>query len=494
MNLNPWSRVIASEFLVVYTCDSYQSVVDDMAVGLRTKDQFPTGGSVLQHGAPVDIAFDIATVGSSRWPEPRVREVALFTDLSLHSEALQLAADQGTVSAVSLQQQLRQRLHKMRLVLSHGQRTMERLIREQRLFGWLMPVGNSSANLNQTAHALTTEGVDALQLSRTNPRLFRRLLAIKMQEVYVVPGWFVTRLWHINASGQGEVILPGPSPDWKPTRRRWDEADWPQEMEEQALRAASQARAANIAAFPIQDADWVNGVHVAWNRLGRKVSRNSDDKTMSYSPRDRLTKAMREAAIGLLFGNIPYGSRNPDFPGERPPINPRTFMGWCPRLEALELVFYTDWHPWISGRLMFPVSVFRPIAPADRFEQIPEILDPDGASLWLHQSGWPVLRSLFLATLISVHQRIALATDTIYVSLPDVRDEVCRQLRISAILFDDYLKLAIDELPAKDFPWSIAIESDIREEQTSGPGQNRRPVYLDMIPHGLIGLAPLAEK
>lgn len=467
----------------------------EMTIGFVAKDRFPSEAAVLQRSDFAEVGLDVGVSGHPGWPKPGVREVALFTDLSLHSEALDLAAEQGWISAASLQQQLRQRLHKMRLVLRHGQRTMERLIREQRLFGWLESVADSITSLNQATHTLTAEGADALQLSRTNPRLFRRLLAIKMQEVYVVPGWFVARLWQINPSGQGEVILPGLSPEWKPTRRHWDETDWSQEMEAQALRAARQARTASAAAFPIEDTDWVNGVRAAWNRLERNASKNGDDKAaMSFSPRDRLTRAMREAAVGLLFGNIPYGSRIPDFPTERPPINLRTFMGWCPRLEALELVFYTDWHPWISGRLVFPVSVFRPIASAGRFEQIREIQDPDGAFLWLHQPGWPVLRSSFLDTLISAHRRIALATNTIYVSLPDVRDEVCRQLRISAILFDDLLKVALDELPAKDFPWSIAIESDIREEQTSGPGQNRRPVYLDMVPHGLIGLAPLARK
>lgn len=470
------------------------ATVTEMTVGRITKDRILGEADLPKH----DEAANVINAGISRrsqWPEPRVREVALFTDLSLHSEALELAAEQGWISAASLQQQLRQRLHKMRLVLRHGPRTMERLIREQRLFGWLEPVDASTTSLNQAAHKLTAEGAEALQLSQTNPRLFRRLLAIKMQEIYVVPGWFVARLWQINPSGQGEVILPGPSPEWKPTRRHRDATDWSQEMEAQALGAARQARTASAAAFPIEDTDWVNAVRAAWNRPERKASKNGDDKTaMSFSPRDRLTRAMREAAVSLLFGNIPYGSRNPDFPGERPPVNLRTFMGWCPRLEALELVFYTDWHPWISGRLIFPVSVFRPIAPTDRFEQIRQIQNPDGAYLWLHQPGWSVLRSSFLDTLISAHRRIALATNTIYVSLPDVRDEVCRQLRISAILFDDFLRLAIDELPAKDFPWSIAVESDIREEQTSGPGQNRRPVYLDMVPHGLIGLAPLARK
>ena len=203
---------------------------------------------------------------------------------------------------------------------------------------------------------------------------------------------------------------------------------------------------------------------------------------------------MREATIGLLFDRVPYGAANPDFPGERPPIYLRTFTGWCPRLESLELVFYTDWHPLVAGRLLFPVSVFRSSAPVDRFELLEEIRHPDGNGLWLRQPSWMTIRSSFLGTLISVHRRTAMTTKTLYVSLLDVRDEVCRQLRISSVLFDDFLKQAIQELPSDDFRWSVAVETDVRENETTGSSQFRRPVYLDNVPSTLIGLAPLGLR
>jgi hypothetical protein len=69
---------------------------------------------------------------------------------------------------------------------------------------------------------------------------------------------------------------------------------------------------------------------------------------------------------------------------------------------------------------------------------------------------------------------------------------VCRQLRLSSICFDDFLKQAVQELPTNDFSWSIAVETDIREEQRSGFAQLRRPVYLDLVPHTLIALARLS--
>lgn len=430
-----------------------------------------------------------------QWPVPHSREVGLFTDLTLYAEALELATEDGAVTVSALQRGLGQRLQKMRLVLRQSPRTVERLMRELRYFGWLQPRQGTTDRLSTAPHVSTPDGRRALTLSRQDARAFRRLLTVKMQQVYVIPGWFIARLWQINPEGQGEIILPAPLADWRPSSRSWDDNHWDKALRVQTLAAAQRAREASPNAFPICDEDWLSAVQQAWERLSALKPRSHRKRgPVSYSPRTRLTLAMREASVGLLFDRVPYGFSQPDFPGSRPPIYLRTFMGWCPRLEALELIFYTDWHPQMAGRLLFPTGVFRPSAPTERFERLNGIQHPGGAPLWLYQPAWTTVRDSFLSTLISVHQHDATRTGTLYVSLLDVRDEVCRQLRLSSLCFDYSLEQAVRELPARDFLWSVAVETDIREEQSSGAGQLRRPVYLEGIPHTLIALARMPQS
>jgi hypothetical protein len=202
---------------------------------------------------------------------------------------------------------------------------------------------------------------------------------------------------------------------------------------------------------------------------------------------------MREAAIRLLFDRIPYGAAQPDFAGSGPPLSPRTFMAWCPRLESLEFIFYTDWHSSVYGRLLFPTAAFRLGSPSSQFEMVPGIVHPDGSNLFLHQPEWSTIRQLFWDTLVAVHRRISLRVRSLYVSLLDVRDEICRRLRLSAARFDDFLALALQELPDQELPWSVSIETDIREEQRSGYGLLRRPIYIQGVPHTLIAVARLPE-
>lgn len=431
---------------------------------------------------------------NEQWLVPHSREVGLFTDLSLYAEALELAQAYGTVTASSLQRDLRQRMQKMRLVLRQSERTVERLMRELRYFDWLKPRPGSAEKLTVTPHIITSEGQQALTLSRQDARAFYRLLAVKMQQVYVIPGWFIARLWRINPDGQGEVILPAPLDDWQPSSREWNDNTWNETLQAQTLAVAQRAREINSNAFSISDKVWLAAVQRTWDRLSTLKPRSQRKQGQaSYSPRTRLALAMREASVRLLFDRVPYGADKPDFPGKRPPIYLRTFMGWCPRLEALEMIFYTDWHPQVTGRLLFPTGVFRASASSERFEPLDEIRHPNGNSLWLHQPTWNVMRASFLSTLISVHQRQAVRTGTLYVSLLDVRDEVCRQLRLSSLCFDRFLEQAVRELPARDFLWSVALETDVLEEQSSGAGQLRRPVYLEGVPHTLIALARLQQ-
>ena len=425
------------------------------------------------------------------WPAPSSREVALFTDMSLYADALDLALRNGAINGPALQRELGQRLQKMRLVLQQSGRTVERLLRELRAFGWLEARSTPKLNITAAAHTITPAGEKALALSGQDARAFRRLLVVKMQEIYVVPGWFIARMWQLNPSGQGELILPAPQSEWRPKSRNWYDHAWDQVVDTETVSAARRAVEANPSAFPISVEDWRVGVQSAWERLSTLKPRHPGTKgPVSYSPRERLTLAMREAAVKLLFGSVSYLGHQADFPGERPPIYVRTFMGWCPRLEALELIFYTDWHPWVSGRLLFPTSVFRSSGSSDRFEKI-DVQHPNGKSLHLYQPSWDNVRQTFIATLTSVHGHLARHTGTLYVSLLDVRDEVCRQLRISSHSFDVFLDKTIQELPMPEFPLSIAVETDIRADQTSGAGQLRRPVYLDSVPHSLVALAQL---
>ena len=218
-----------------------------------------------------------------------------------------------------------------------------------------------------------------------------------------------------------------------------------------------------------------------------------------YAPRGRLSQAIREASVDLLFSayrplrQFPMPIELCDFRSGKHPIPPRAFRAWCPRLDALEFVFYTDWHPLISGRLIFPCASFREAGDAPPFEVLSRIRDPAGRSLFLYQPTWEYMKERFMRVLLDCYGRLSRRVGALYLSLLDIRDEVCRQLRLSSIVFDNLLETAYEELVREDITIgervSISLESDIRPEQRSGYGMLRRPVYIGGVPHSLIAIS-----
>jgi hypothetical protein len=245
--------------------------------------------------------------------------------------------------------------------------------------------------------------------------------------------------------------------------------------------------------FPIEDQIWVQTVSNAWKHLGTWKQKGkadaSGEKVRTFSLRGRLSMAMRAAAVEILFNTTPPGHQTPDIKSDKPPLFPRTFRVWCPRLADLELIFYTDRHPAVIGRLLFPVAVFRHNAAHPPFEKLEPIRNPSGDFLWLYQPGWDLQGKKFLKTLVQTHQFISRRTGTLYVSLLDVRDEVCRRLRLNATLFDEFLKFAFRDSLRPGAPCSISIETDVREDQRSGSGLLRRPVWIDGVPYSLIAIS-----
>jgi hypothetical protein len=410
----------------------------------------------------------------------------VFSDLTLYADALELAGEREGITATRLQRELRPRLHALRFIEEQSRSVARKLVEELQLFGWVDAPGPGHPA------RMTSSGREALAKAQSDRRGFLRSLAERMHEVYVVPGWFVNRLWTVN-SKDGEVILPAPSPRWSPSQMTKEARAWTPELQEQTLQAAERARTANPLAFPVDDASWQEAVRRTWERIrNRKTRKAVNGRDPVTGTRSGLTLAMRWASLNLLFGPAPFSPDEPAFRAERS-LSVKTFKPWCPRLQALELIGYTDWHPHVApGRLLFPAALFRSGGATEQFEELAGIRHPDGRLLFLHQPAWPQWRESFWRILVAVYEETFRRVQARYVSLPDVRDEVCRRLRLSPARFDGFLEHAFAEAP-EESGWHLSLETDTREELRTSRGLARRPVYVQDVPHTLIALARLTR-
>jgi len=428
-------------------------------------------------------------MNGGQWPRPRHRDVGVFSDLSLYADALALADELHVITASLLKENLGPRFRSLQLVKEQSVSAARKLLQELRLFGWVEAFKSPKQPHHQPHFLITLQGRRALEAARRHRRRFLRSLTERLHYVYVMPGWFVSRLWTINPA-QGEVILPSPGAAWSPTPSTSQAKVWTAELEEQSRQAATRARTANPHAFPVDDGAWCRAVRTSWERLrDRQVRSPALGRDPVTSSRSGLTLAMRAASLTLLFGQTPFGQDEPDIEDPRP-LTPKTFRPWCPRMQALELVGYTDWHPNVQGRLLFPTALFRTSGDDGQFEELPGIRHPDGRTLFLHQPSWEGWSEQFWQTLATVYGEAFGRVRARYVSLPDVRDEVCRRLRLSPARFDWFLEHALAQVP-EDGGWHLSIETDMREDLRTARGLVRRPVYVHKVPHTLIAASRL---
>lgn len=410
------------------------------------------------------------------WPTPKRRSLAASSDLRLFYEAMVFIDNFRLVSKKQLKDQMSSRVKGLKLIKHLSDTGTENLIKELKSFGWIIADRPTFEKSEIGVYKLTNEGIQVLKTYKRNKRDFLNLLIQKMHMEYAIPGWFIDRLWRLNPNGQGQIIIPTPLKKWNPKSRNWSNNSWDNELRKQVVLSYDTIITLDRNSFPINRDIWLNSVQEAWDRMSYLKKRNDVD-TPKFAPKSRLTLAMKEAAIGLLFGNVLPLSEENDFGSNKAPLAPRSYMAWCPRLEELELIFYTDYNPSIPGRLIVPVSVFKQNSKLVDNEFINGITNLKGDTLALHRPNWNSFRKLFTETLYRVYTNWFLKSKSLYVSIQNVRDEVCRQLRISSSCFEELLSKAIEDSLHREIHMTISIETDVREDQRQQ--LERRPVNLN---------------
>jgi hypothetical protein len=417
------------------------------------------------------------------WPKPKGRSLSASSDLDLFYLSMNLAQKYGSFNKEILADELSERVKGLILIRELSQTALDKLLKELKAFGWVDgDITTDNGSFDIKSFKLTEEGKAAYDLYGKSKRKFLHLLIRKMQDEYTIPAWFVNRLWQINPEGQGQVIIPAPIKSWNPSGRLWENNNWDEELEEQTLASKKIINTIAKGSFEVQNEIWINEVKKAWTNQGKSIRKKYQGKkdVTHYSPRRRLALAMRAAAVQLLFNvNDPHTNKS-EISSTKSPLEPRSFSAWCPRLDELELIFYTDFNPRIPGRIIFPVASFKnEVAIQGKYEEIVSIHNLKNEHICLHRPNWDDFRQLFQEVLFIETQNIYKKTRALYVSVQDVRDEVCRQLRISSSSFNEYLHLATLESLDQDSKFRISLETDIREDQRNSYQQRRRSVIIN---------------
>ena len=200
--------------------------------------------------------------------------------------------------------------------------------------------------MSEKIAVITDEGLTYLDLCSDNKEKALDMLLDKMQKVFITPAWFVNRLWELNQSGQGQIVIPMPLKSKPLKSRKWSDNTWTPDLEEVSLSTIRLIQKKIPGSFPYDEDSWIKDLSAEYRRLGSQSPKiNNPDipaEKVNYSQRNRLSLAMKTIAVKKFFSR-----RNPitgviDFPNKRSDMTHRSFTVWCPRLENFNLICYTD--------------------------------------------------------------------------------------------------------------------------------------------------------
>lgn len=436
--------------------------------------------------------FEIG-LSKANWPTPKLYGVGNFTEYGLYRVALTIAKSNGYINQEILMSEIPQRIKGLIVVDSISPTSYQYLIRELLHFQF---IEKQSKNVDKTEmYVITSSGESYLSLCATNSQAALDFLLEKMQDVFITPAWFVKRLWELNPTGQGQIIIPLPLKEWHPKSRIWIDREWNDELDMISRKTAILVQKKIPGAFPFDVDEWASELRNEYVRLGRQKPKNNipdmKDEEVHFSLRNRLSLAMKTVAVRKFFSRKNPRSGCMDFPNKRSDMTHRSFMVWCPRLAAFDMIFYTDNNPEIPGRLLFPVSVFKSENQQTSYIKKSFITDTNGHCLYIHAPKWNDFQAIFIDTLVEVYQKYYNKQTIIYISLQDIRDEVCRLLRINPHTFELFLQKTYELSILHKIPYSISLETDLRLDMKIQI--NRRGVYLNGILYSLIALKPLEK-
>ncbi len=420
------------------------------------------------------------------WPAPSLYGVGHFTEFNLYRETLSIAKSKGFIDKALLVREIPQRVKGLVLVDSISETVYMDLIRELTHFEFIQKESKNE-------YGITREGLEYLELCVTNKEIAQDRLLERMQEVFVTPAWFINRLWELNPDNQGQVVIPMPLKYPPLKSRKWADSVWTDELTAISRETIRWIQKKITGCFPYDEELWIEDLRNEYQRLGAQKPRKNNseipDKDVNYSQRNRLSLAMKTIAVRKFFSRCNPVNKNVDFLNKRSDMTHRSFMVWCPRLENFSLMCYTDNNPEIPGRLLYPISSFKTVNTSVSFTSKPFLRDNDGRALFIHTPRWDDIKSEFIATLLEVYQNYYNKQTIIYISLQDIRDEVCRLLRISPYLFETFLQTTYEMSVKHEIKYSISLETDIRLDMKVKI--NRRGVYLNGVMYSLIAIKPL---
>jgi hypothetical protein len=331
--------------------------------------------------------------------------------------------------------------------------TFNEVVEESESLGLIVQTGNIMK--------LTDKGASLLKVYAVNdPEKFNEQLFVLIENKSFGFHYLLSSLFKINPSNAGTLIFPS----YSPLKLHFSKQDI------------------------LEDNKFIDYLNALCGRLmddisthlGRQINLNSQNNDLidkiietglvdkNYNlknPKDYnlIVKRVRDFWANHFLRNI-YGFQK---------INSiSNFDIWAYRAKQIGILNITEFHPGMSGKMIYPTSIIYKKIKSSEFKKIFEYMT--GEALYIHN---PSFGDSFISSLYESYIELKRSHTSYFVNLNDLRDIVCYKLKISNKKFGELLDKAYELNLKGTLSISISLEAD-KLPSEKAVYLTRDPVYI----------------
>jgi hypothetical protein len=163
-----------------------------------------------------------------------------------------------------------------------------------------------------------------------------------------------------------------------------------------------------------------------------------------------------------------------------------SFDIWTYRGKQMGIIHATEFHPYFSGKIVYPLSVITDSVESKDFVQLYRY--PDGNSLFVHKPRWKDNQEKFVQTIVEVYYDLRRTYRSYFINLAALREIVCLNMKISDKTFEDFMSRTYRLNLAGKLQIRMSLEVDRLPEETSAIYLKREPIMVDRKYRNIIAI------
>ena len=322
---------------------------------------------------------------------------------------------------------------------------------------------------------LTDDGQKLLQAYKTNKAQYKKLLLHIMEKKYNAFHYLLNKFYNISPKKSGLIIFPNYSPtdlgfnknDFKTNQAVYD-----------YIKSYEQKIINDVKKYINQDITISSESQQLIYELQEKqyISENRSFKfdIKKYNAVVRKTQVFWRNRL-LQF----YGIKG----------RWQSFEIWIYRAKQMGLLNTTPFYPDFLGQIIYPISLItsKEIKNSANYEKVMQY--SNGDMLYRRNLLWNTIENDFYNELWNVYSELKKRNRINFLSLHNIKEIVCYNLKISYEQFSEFLNIAYRKSLKGSTSYTISLEADKLPEETNAIYIKREPIFINGKNRNIISLS-----